>query len=231
MTTRTRTTDDDDDADDDSGDDAFAECLGDLGVVFEDLDAEELPGQVAQSESDEFSYASPTESTATTEAFSLEVTEESAAAFAATVDDDSVATVAEFIDLMGAKSTTDCLLEAFEADMATESDDSDVPVEFDISVSNEADLGIGDRSVALGYELSAVFIVPIEFDAEVLLAQSGNDVVGVLHAVTGEPISEFDPRGGTAADRRLARRLSRRRGPPAPRRAPLASLSRKRGCR
>ena len=95
---------------------------------------------------------------------------------------------------MGAKSTTDCLLEAFEADMATESEDSDVPVEFDISVSNEADLGIGDRSVALGYELSAVFIVPIEFDAEVLLAQSGNDVVGVLHAVTGEPISEFDPR-------------------------------------
>ena len=137
----------------------------------------QLPGQVAESASDEFSYTAPADGTATTEAFSFDTHRGVGGAFAATVDDDSVATVAEFIDLMGAKSTTDCILEAFEADMSAENEDSDVPVEFEVSVSNEANLGIGDRSVALGYELSAVFIVPIEFDAEVLLAQSGNDVV------------------------------------------------------
>ena len=144
--------------------------------------------------SDEFSYTAPADGTATTEAFSFDTNVESAAAFVASVEDDTVATVAEFIDLMGAKSTTDCLLEAFEADMSADEEDSDVPAEFEVSVSNEANLGIGDRSVALGYELSAVFIVPIEFDAEVLLAQSGNDLAAVFHAVTGEPISEFDPR-------------------------------------
>ena len=62
--------------------------------------------------------------------------------------------------------------------MAAESEDTDVPVEFDVNVSNEGNLGIGDHSAALGFELSTVFIVPITLDVEVVFAQVGNDIVG-----------------------------------------------------
>ena len=73
-----------------------------------------------------------------------------------------------------------------EAEMEAESEDSDVPVEFDLNVSNEANLGIGDHSAAFGFELSTVFIVPITVDVEVVFAQAGNDFVGVAHLVAGE---------------------------------------------
>jgi hypothetical protein len=148
---------------------------------------------VAASSSDELSYDPSADDASTTEAFSLDLTGETVAAFAASVDDANVATVTEFIEVIGAKSTGDCIRAAFEVEMALESDDSEVPVEFDITVTNEADLGIGDRSAALGYELTAVFIMPIEIELDVVFSQLGSDLVGLVHTVFGEPTSGFDP--------------------------------------
>jgi hypothetical protein len=189
--------DDDDDADaeaEGAGDEALRECFGEMPAIFEDLDADEFPGQTASSESEEFLWASPADATATTEAFSLDLTEETAGAFAATVDDANVATVTEFIEVFGAKETGDCIREGLEAEMAAESEDSEIAVEFDINVSNEGDLGIGEHSAALGFEVSTVFMVPITLRADVVFAQVGNDIVGVAYTATGDPQSDFDAR-------------------------------------
>jgi hypothetical protein len=148
---------------------------------------------VAASSSDELSDDPSADDASTTEAFSLDLTGETVAAFAASVDDANIATVTEFIEVIGAKETGDCMRAAFEAEMALEPDDSEVPVEFEISVTNEGDLGIGDRSAALGYELTAVFIMPIEIELDVVFSQVGSDVVGLVHTVSGEPTSGFDP--------------------------------------
>jgi hypothetical protein len=187
--------DDDDDEEEVSSDDEIvAECFADLGFIFEDLDADELPGQIATSESDEFSYAPAGDEASTTDFLSFDITEETASAFAASVDDANVDTLTRYIDILGDKSTGDCLREAFEEEMAAEAQDSDIPVEFDVNVASEGDLGIGEHSAALGYELSGEFFVPINLDVDVVLAQVGNDVVGVAHLISGEPESGFDPR-------------------------------------
>jgi hypothetical protein len=178
----------------DASDEAFAECLDELADLFENFDAEEFPGQIAASTSDEFTYTPATDGPATTEEFSIDVTEETASAFSAAVDDANVATVTRYIEVLGAKDTGDCLRQAIEAEMEAESEDTDVPVEFEINVSNESNLGIGDHSAAFGFELSTMFIVPITFDAEVVFAQTGNDFVGVAYVVAGESASAFDPR-------------------------------------
>jgi hypothetical protein len=177
-----------------AGDEAFTECLGELADLFENFDAEEFPGQIAASTSDEFTYAPDTDGPATTEEFSFDLTEETASAFGATVDDASAATITQYIEVMGAKKTGDCMLRAMEAEMEADTEDSDVPVEFDVNVSTESDLGIGDHSAVFGFELSTVFIVPITIDAEVVFAQVGNDFVGIAHLVAGESTSGFDPR-------------------------------------
>jgi hypothetical protein len=192
--------DDDDDQDDDdaetegAGDEALRECFGEMPTIFEDLDADEFPGQTASSESEEFLWPTPSDSTDTTEAFSFDLTEETAAAFAATVDDANIATVTEFVDVFGAKETGDCIREGLEAEMAAESEDSEIPVEFDVSVSNEGDLGIGEHSAALSFEVSTVFMVPITVRVDVVFAQVGNDIAGIAYTATGDPQSDFEPR-------------------------------------
>ena len=115
-------------------------------------------------------------------------------AIAASVDEANVATVTEYLDVMGAKHTGDCLQQVLEAEVEAESDDSDMTGGFDVHASNEPDLGIGDHSVALRYEVSTEFIVPITVEIEVVMAQIGRDVVGVAHVVAGESVSGFDPR-------------------------------------
>jgi hypothetical protein len=190
---------DDDDEDDDvdaeaEGDEAFVECLGELPAIFENLDADTFPGQAASSESEEFLWTPPSEATATTEELSFDLAEETAAAFAATVDDANVPTVTEFIEAFGAKDTGDCIREGLEAEMSAESEDSEIPVEFDVNVSNEGNLGIGDHSAALSFEVSTVFMVPITLRADVVFAQVGNDIAGVSYTVTGDPQSDFDAR-------------------------------------
>jgi hypothetical protein len=190
--------DDEEDADDAeaeaAGDEAVAECFGEMPAILENDDLDEFPGQTASSESEEFLWPLPADATDTTEAFSFDLAEETAAAFAVTVDDANVATVTEFVELFGAKETGDCIREGLEAEMAAESDDSEIPVEFEINVSNEADLGIGDPSAALSFDVSTVFMVPITLSADVVFAQVGNDLVGVAYTVTGDAQSDFDPR-------------------------------------
>jgi hypothetical protein len=191
--------DDDESEDDDAeadaaGDSAVAECFGEMPAILENDDLDEFPGQTASSESEEFLWPSPADATGTTEAFSFDLAEETAAAFGATVDDANVSTVTEFVDLFGAKETGDCIREGLEAEMAAESDDSEIPVEFEINVSNDADLGIGERSAALSFDVSTVFMVPITLSADVVFAQVGNDLVGVAYTVTGDAQSDFDPR-------------------------------------
>ena len=99
----------DEDEEFNAGDEVFAECVDGLADLFEDFDAEEFPGQIAASTSDEFTYAPATDGPATTEEFSLDVTEETASAFIASVDDANVATVTQYIEVMGAKDTGDCI--------------------------------------------------------------------------------------------------------------------------
>jgi hypothetical protein len=176
-----------------AGDEVVAECLDELAELFEDLNDNEFPGQVAMSTSDEFSFV-PADAPATTAEFSLDVSGETTSAVSATVDDANVASVTQYIDVLGSKETGDCLRQAMEASMEAESEDSDIPFEFEFNVSTEGNLGIGDHSAALSYELSAVFIVPISFAAEAVFAQSGNDFAAVVHVVEGEPQSGFDPR-------------------------------------
>jgi hypothetical protein len=196
--------DDDDEADaeaDTAGEEAFTECFGEMPAIIDNFDADEFPGQTASSESEEFLLRSPEflqpsspDATDTTEALSLDLTEETAVSFAATVDDANVSTVTEFIDVLGAKETGDCIREGLEVELAAESEDSDTPVEFDINVSNEADLGIGENSAALSFEVSTVFIVPITLRADVVFSQVGNDIVAVAYTATGDPQSDFDAR-------------------------------------
>jgi hypothetical protein len=177
-----------------TGDAAFTECLDGLADLFENFDADEFPGQVAASTSDEFTYVPAPDGPATTAEFSFDLTEETVSAFSATVDDANVGTVTQYIEIIGSKDTGDCMRQAMEAELEAESEDSDVPVELDLNVSNEGDLGIGDHSAAFGFELSTVFIVPITVDAEIVFAQVGNDFVGVAHLVAGDSASGFDPR-------------------------------------
>jgi hypothetical protein len=165
-----------------------------MPAILENDDLDEFPGQTASSESEEFLWPSPADAADTTDAFSFDLAEETAAAFGATVDDANVSTVTEFVELFGAKETGDCIREGLEAEMAAESDDSEIPVEFEINVSNEGDLGIGDHSAALSFDVSTVFMVPITLSADVVFAQVGNDLVGVAYTVTGDAQSEFDPR-------------------------------------
>jgi hypothetical protein len=192
--------DDDDDVDDDdaeaedAGDDALRECFGEMPAIFDNFDADEFPGQTASSESEEFAWPAPSDSTGTTEEFSFDFAEETTSAFAATVDDANVSTVTEFIELFGAKETGDCIREGLEAEMGAESEDSEIPVEFEINVSNEGNLGIGEHSAALSFDVSAVFVVPVNLRADVVFAQVGNDIAGVAYTVTGDPQSDFDAR-------------------------------------
>ncbi len=186
--------DDDDDDAEAEGDEAVAECFGELPAILEDLDADEFPGQTASSESEEFLWLPPTDAPDTTEAFSFVLDEETAGAFAATVDDANVSNVTEFIEVFGAKDTGDCIREGLEAEMAAESEESEIPAEFDVKVSNEGDLGIGEHSAALSFEVSTVFMVPITLRADVVIAQVGNDIAGVVYTLTGDPQSGFDPR-------------------------------------
>ena len=86
--------------------------------------------------------------------------------------------------------------------MALEPDDSRFRRVLDISVTNEGDLGVGDRSAVLGYEPAAVFIMPIEIELDVVF-QVGSDVVGLVHTVSGELHVRVRPGGGTPGDRRF----------------------------
>jgi hypothetical protein len=188
---------DDGDADvaDDESDEALQECFGALlALVPEGGDADEFPGETASRESDEFIYVPPTEGAVTTDAFSLDFDEEeTVSAFAGSVDDANVSTLTQFVETFGSKETVDCIHRELEAQMEAESADADIPVEFEVDVTNQADLGIGDHSSSIRFSFSIVFMVPISVYAEIAVAQVGNDVVGVAHAVTGEPQSDFDP--------------------------------------
>jgi hypothetical protein len=188
---------DDDEAEDEdvsAGDDAFLACFEEVAVVLEDFDADEFPGQLAASESDEFVFAAADDAASTTdELLAFDETEETALALAVSVDDANVATVTRYIDVLGSAETADCIREAVELEMPTGTD-VDIDIEFEVSVENEADLGIGDHSAALRYHVSTMFVVPITADIEIVFAQTGNDFAAVAHIVAGEPQSDFDTR-------------------------------------
>jgi hypothetical protein len=185
---------DDVDVDEAAEDDAFAACVGELGAVFEDFDDDdEFPGELARSESAEMIYA-PEGAPATTEAFSFDLTEQTVAAFAVTVDDASAPVVTELLEVFGSKETSECLKQGFEEDLLEDAEDSDIPAEFEFEVTNEGDLGIGEHSAAISYQLSMVFMVPITVNVDMVLAQVGNDMVAVFHVISGEQQTEFDPR-------------------------------------
>ena len=77
--------------------------------------------------------------------FSIDVEGETISAFAITVDESGTDTVEQFVEVFGSEETSECLRSAFESLMASDMEDTDVPVDFDVEVTTASDLGIGDR--------------------------------------------------------------------------------------
>ena len=187
----------DDEADEDDvsiGDEEFAACFGDLADAFGGMDGtEEFPGQIAERTSDEFAWLPDSDVTATTEAFSFDIAEQTVEASAAAVADEQVPMVTRLIEILGDQATGQCMRDAFATAMSEEPESGDIPIDLEIEVTNEADLGIGDHSASLGMTMSMVFFVPIQFNFETAIAQVDNTVVAVSHSITGEAMTEFDP--------------------------------------
>lgn len=188
----------DEDAEDEeltAEDEAFTECMGELGTLFEGGD-DAFPGETARAWSEEFTFSPPSDAPETTEAFSFDfdAQEEEASAFAVSVDDASVGTLEDFVEVLGSEQTGECIREALEAEMATDSSDAPIPMEFEMDVTTEGDLGVGEQSARLGFGISAnIFGIPLDLDASVLMARVGSDLVAVTHFATGEATSGFDP--------------------------------------
>jgi hypothetical protein len=189
---------DGDDADVTMGDDEFTECFGELAAVIEGSpDPDEFPGQTALSESMEFSYAPPGgDVTSTTEEFTFDMElEETVAAIAVSVDEANTELLDTFVDTMGAKDTGECMREAMTESLETDTSADEIPIEFDVRVDNEADLGIGDRSARMAFGVSTSFFgMPMVFDVEMFMATVDRDLVMLMHATGGaEAASGFDP--------------------------------------
>ena len=192
----------DDDQVEDEGDlttggDDFDACFGELAAIFENVDAEEFPGQTAIRESLEFTF-SPDGVPATTEEFSFDLgNEETAAAVAVSVDDSGLELLDSFVEQMGDKATGECIRQAMEAEMTTDSASPDeVAMDFEYQVENEADLGIGDRSARLTYGFGgSVMGMSMVIDVDMYLARVDHDLVMLIHGTFGstEVASTFDP--------------------------------------
>lgn len=181
-------------------DEAMAACFGGLPDLIQGLeDDEELPGEIARSESDEFAFMLATDTPETTESLFSIPDEEEAAAFALSVDGANAALLAQFLDVLGAKETSECVTNALEAEMAPDpesTDSMDIPMEFEVDASTRGDLGVGEHSAEMTFGFSIDFLgIPFIADGRLMFASTGNHLVGVMHFVTGaaEPASGFDP--------------------------------------
>lgn len=190
---------DEDDDEPSEGDEIMAECFGDLPDMFQGLeDDAEFPGETARSSSDEFSFALPTDVSATTGDMFAIPDEEQAAAISITVDDAHAEGVGEFLDVFGAKETSECMKAALAADIASDTEGTDaleIPVEFEVEASTEGDLGIGEHSALMTFGFSMNFFgAPFTAAGSMAFASAGNHLVGVYHFVTGEadPTSGLD---------------------------------------
>lgn len=196
--------DDDDEEGGDAGDDGslsdeqFAACLGQFDPLFQaTASSDELPGQTALRESLDFTYTPPGDPVpSTTDGFDFEVDpEEHVAAFAVSVDAASVPLLDMVVELIGAKSTGECITEAMDAAM-TEVDDDALDAGFDVTVSNEPDLGVGHNSARMDYGLSADMLGPsFVIDVALVSARTDRHLVLLLYSTTGGEAgpSGFDP--------------------------------------
>lgn len=185
--------DDDDDGDDsdDSDDDAFLECGEMSGQILEALGEasdDAFPGQLAEVSSDQFSTAAADENASGLEG------EEFVAANVVIIDAGAVAQADEVIDVFSSAEFAECFEQAFEREILTELEADgagDVPPP-QIAIT-AADPGIGDNSARFGLEFALVYLFPISFDLEVVMARQGSDLVMVMHAsVLQEPELDFD---------------------------------------
>ena len=191
------TFDDEFEDDSDTSDDPFNECFGELSGLFEDAENAEFPGQTALRESREFTYAPEGAAPETTEEFSFELeAEETIAAFAISVDESGADLLDSFVDTIGAKETGDCMREAMEGEMATSSSDEELVSELEFAVENEADIGIGDRSARVSFDMSATLMgIAFDLDFNMYLARVDRDLAMVVHGTVGdvETMSGLDP--------------------------------------
>jgi hypothetical protein len=172
---------------------AFAECFGELGVPVEG-DLEELPGETARSESDDYAFVETSEASETTELFSFDFDGETISAFAVSVDESELATVERFVEVFGAKETADCLQSAFDSLMAGEIEGADVPVDFDVEVTTASDLGIGDQNARFELSLSGeVMGFSVDTVTQLVMSRVGSDLVAVAYVALGEAVSGIDP--------------------------------------
>lgn len=178
-------------------DEQFEECLGELSTVFDNSD-EMFPGETARGYSDEFAFELPSAGPDTTDVFSFDLDEEeTVAGFALSVDEASVPTLSTFVELVGSEATGECLQDALETEMAAASpgtDEIDIPFQMDFEVTNQADLGVGDESASFGFAISGLVMgIPIDLDAEVVVARVGRHLVAVNYSTTGAQNSGIDP--------------------------------------
>ena len=189
--------DDEFEDDSDTSDDPFNECFGELSGLFEDAENAEFPGQTALRESREFTYAPEGAAPETTEEFSFELdAEETIAAFAISVDESGADLLDSFVDTIGAKETGDCMREAMEEEMASSSSDEELVSELEFAVENEADIGIGDRSARVSFDMSATLMgIAFDLDFNMYLARVDRDLAMVVHGTVGdvETMSGLDP--------------------------------------
>lgn len=180
-------------------DEAMNACFGDLGAIFEGLDQDEFPGEIARSSSDRFTFTPSTAESSTTESIMFFPAEEEIAALALSVDDAHVEFIGEFLDVFGAKETSDCMKAALEAEMAPDMDGTDameIALEFDVQAATQSDLSVGDHSALLTFGISVnMFGAPIDLAGTVAIASVDNHVVGVMHSTSGaaDLTSGFDP--------------------------------------
>jgi len=179
-------------------DEAINDCFGDLGAIFEGLDEDEFPGEIARSSSDGFTFTPLRAESSTTESTMFFPEEEEVAALAVSVDDAHSGLIGEFLDVLGARETSACMKTAMEAEMAADPDDTDamdIALEFDVQAATQGDLGVGDHSALLTFGISMnMFGTPIDIAGTMAFASVDNHLVGVMHSISGatEPTSGFD---------------------------------------
>lgn len=185
-------------AGDEDADDSFDECFAESGIPVPDDPDAPLPGATAEAESPEMVFA-PEGEPASTDMFDFSAgIPESVSVMVTTVDESSAELMTQLVTWMGSKAAAECFEQSAADDLVStgdEDDDMDIDLPApEIEMSNGADIGVGDVSARFDMSFSMVFIVEIDLDMTMLIAQTGRSMAMLVH-VTGAdgPSSGIDP--------------------------------------
>lgn len=188
---------------DEDGDEAFAKCELDFELLGALEDEEGFTGESARAFSDEFLLA-PEDAPPTTDFLDFSLEEQRLAALVITVDEGSTPDLDAIVELIGSPEIADCIEQSLDEQM-TQSADSDPPPlpegAFELDVSTEADLGVGEASagLTLGVEIDAMGFT-LDLSTSLLFARVDRSLVGVLVGRSGPEVElPIDPVAELAA--------------------------------